>query len=168
MRAQSCLIHWDSVDCSLPGSSEVWKWKLLSHVWLLATPWDFSGQNTGLGSHSLLQGIFPIQGSNPGLLHCRWILSQVSHKGSPRILEWVAYPFFSGSSWSRNWTRVSCMAGGFFTNWAIREVTAGVLALKCHFALSHLQIWQTNFHCNLFKSFTVTQSFSHTLSFIIF
>ena len=36
-----------------------------------------------------------------------------------RILEWVAYPFSSGSSWPRNWTRVSCIAGGFFTNWAI-------------------------------------------------
>ena len=38
-----------------------------------------------------------------------------------RILEWVAYPFSSGSSWPRNQTRVSCIAGGFFTNWAIRE-----------------------------------------------
>ena len=38
-----------------------------------------------------------------------------------RILEWVAYPFSSRSSQPRNWTRVSCIAGGFFTNWAIRE-----------------------------------------------
>ena len=38
---------------------------------------------TGLGSLSLLQGIFPTQGSNPGLPHCRWILYQLSHKGSP-------------------------------------------------------------------------------------
>ena len=38
-----------------------------------------------------------------------------------RILEWVAYPFSSRSSWPRDWTRVSCMAGKFFTNWAIRE-----------------------------------------------
>ena len=41
----------------------------------------------------LLQGIFPIQGWNPGLLHCRQILYQLSHKGSTRILRWVAYPF---------------------------------------------------------------------------
>ena len=61
------------------------------------------------------------QGSNPGLSHCRWILYQLSHKGSSRILEWVAYPFSSGSSWPRNWTGVSCIAGGFLTNWAIRE-----------------------------------------------
>ena len=44
------------------------------------------------------RGIFPTQGSNPGLLHCRWILYQLSHYGSPRILEWVAYLFSSGSS----------------------------------------------------------------------
>ena len=68
-----------------------------------------------------LQGIFPTQGSNPGLLHCRKILYQLSHKGSPRILERVAYPFSSGSSCPRNQTRVSCLAGGFFTNWAMRE-----------------------------------------------
>ena len=90
------------------------------------TPWLYSpqnspGQNTGVGSLSLLQGIFPTQGLNPGLLHCRRILYQLSHKGSPRILEWVAYPFSSGSSQPRDWTRVSCIAGGFFTNWAIRE-----------------------------------------------
>jgi len=50
-----------------------------------------------VGSLSLLQGIFPTYGSNPGLLDCRRILYQLSHKGSPRILEWVAYPFFSRS-----------------------------------------------------------------------
>ena len=56
-------------------------------------------KNIGVGSLSLLQGIFPKQGLNPGLPHCRQILYQLSHKGSPRILEWVAYPFFRGSSW---------------------------------------------------------------------
>ena len=61
-------------------------------------PWNSPGQNTGVGSLSLLQGIFPTQGSNPGLPHCRWSLYQLSHKGSPRILEWVAYPFSSRSS----------------------------------------------------------------------
>ena len=77
------------------------------------------GQTTGVGSLSLLQGMFPTQGSNPGLWHCRRILNQLSHKGSPRILEWVACPFSSGSSWPRNQTRVSFTASGFFTNWAI-------------------------------------------------
>ena len=73
-----------------------------------------------LFSLSLLHGIFPIQGSNPGLLPCRWILYHVSHKGSPRILEWVGYPFSSGSSQPRNRTGVFCIAGDS-TNWAIRE-----------------------------------------------
>ena len=48
----------------------------------LYSPWNSPGQNTGVDSLSLLQGIFPSQGSNPGLLHCRRILYQLSHKGS--------------------------------------------------------------------------------------
>ena len=64
------------MDCSPPGS--------LVHR-------DTSGKNTGLGSHTLLQRIFPTQGWNPGLLYCRKILNHLSHQGSPRILEWVAY-----------------------------------------------------------------------------
>ena len=89
----------------------------------LYSPWNSPGWNTGLVSLSLLQAIFPTQGSNPGLPHCRWILHQLSHKGSPRIqiLEWVAYPLCSRSSQSRNGTGVSCIAGGLSTNWAIRE-----------------------------------------------
>ena len=50
-------------------------------------PWDSPGQNTGVGSHSLLQGIFLTHGWNPGLLYCRQILYQQSHQGSSRILE---------------------------------------------------------------------------------
>ena len=83
----------------------------------LYSPWNSPGQNTGVGSRSLLQGIFPTQGSNPGLLHCRQILYQLSHRGGPRILEWVAYPFFSGSSQPRNRTRVSYIAGRFFASY---------------------------------------------------
>ena len=49
----------------------------------LYSPWNSPGQNTGVGSHSLLQEIFPTQGSNPGLPHCRQILYQLSHQGSP-------------------------------------------------------------------------------------
>ena len=65
------------------------KWKSLSRVWLFVTPWtiqsmEFSRQNTGVGSLSLLQGIFPTQGSNLGLPHCRLILYQLRHKGSPK------------------------------------------------------------------------------------
>ena len=88
---------------------------------LLYGPWDSPGQNTGVGSLSLLQGIFPTQGLNPGLPHCRQILYQLSQKGSPRILKCVVYPFAKGSSQPRNRTRVSCIAGRFSTNCAIRE-----------------------------------------------
>ena len=82
---------------------------------------DSSGKNTGVGFHAVLQGIFPTLGSNWGLLHCRWILYHLSHQGIPRILEWVAYSFSRGSSQPRNWTRVSYIAGRFFTSWATRE-----------------------------------------------
>ena len=79
------------------------KWKLLSLVWLFVTPWTLyspwnsPGQNTGVGSLSLLQGILPTQGSNPGVPHCRQILYQLSHEGSPAKLEWVTFPFSRGS-----------------------------------------------------------------------
>ena len=68
----------------------------------LYNPWNSPGQNTGVGNLSLLQGIFPTQVLNPGLPHCRRILYELSHEGIPRILEWVAYPFSSGSSPPRN------------------------------------------------------------------
>ena len=87
----------------------------------LYSPWDSPGQNTGVGSLSLPQGIFPTQGLNPGLLHCRQFLYQLSHWGSSGILEWVAHPFFGGSSWPRNQTGVCCITGGFFTTWATGE-----------------------------------------------
>ena len=83
---------------------------------LLYSPWTSPGQNTGVGSCSLLQGIFPTQGSNPGLPHCWQILYQLGHWECPGILEWVAYPFCSGSFQPRNQTGVSCIAGGFFTS----------------------------------------------------
>ena len=50
----------------------------------LCSPWNSLGQSTGVSSLSLLQGIFLIQGSNPGFPHCRWILYQLSHRGSPK------------------------------------------------------------------------------------
>ena len=89
----------------------------------LYSPWNSPSQNTAVRSLFLLQGIFPTQESNPGLLHCRQILYKLSHQGNPRILEWVAYAFCSRSCQIRNqgWTRVSWTAGEFFTNWATRE-----------------------------------------------
>ena len=81
-----------------------WSGLPLPSPWYIYSPWNSPGQNIGVGSLSLLQRIFPTQGSNPGLLHCELILYQLSHQGSPRILEWVAYPFSSESSHPRNWT----------------------------------------------------------------
>ena len=115
-----CLLHWqmDSLPLSHQESESespsVLSDSLLPHG--LYSPWNSPGQNTGVDSLTLLQGVFPTQGPNPGLLQCRWILYQLSHKGRLRILEWVALPFFRGSSQPGNQTRVSCIAGGFFTN----------------------------------------------------
>ena len=104
--AQSHPILCDPLDCNPPGSS---------------VHGDSPGKHTGVGCHALLQRIVPTQGLNPGLLHCRQILYHLSHQGSPRTLEWVAYSFSSGSSGPRNRTGVSCIAGGFFTSWATQE-----------------------------------------------
>ena len=76
--AQSCPALCDPMDYTVHGILQV---RILEWV-----------------AVSLLQGIFPTQGLIPGLPRCRWILYQLSHKGSPRILEWVAYPFSRGSS----------------------------------------------------------------------
>ena len=77
-------------------------------------------RNTGVGG--LLQRIFPTQGLNPGLPHCRRILYQLSHKGSPRILEWVAYPFSSGSSQPRKWT-LSLLHGSPALRWILYQLS---------------------------------------------
>ena len=95
---QACPTLWDSMDCSPPGSS---------------VHGDSLGKNTGVGCHALPQGIFPTQGLNPDLPNCRQILNCLSHQGSPRILEWAAYPFSRGSSWPRNQIRIFCIAGRF-------------------------------------------------------
>ena len=87
----------------------------------LYSPWILQARILAWIAVPYSRGIFPTQGSNPGIPHCGWVLYQLSHKGSAKILEWVAYPFSNGSSQPRNQTRVSCIAGGFFTNWATRE-----------------------------------------------
>ncbi|CAI9174323.1 unnamed protein product [Rangifer tarandus platyrhynchus] len=121
MRVRS-LDQEDPLEKEMATHSNIFAWKILwteepgrlqsseSHSVMsdslrphgLYRPWNSQAQNTGVDSCSLLQGIFPTQGSNPGLLHCMQILCQLSHKGSPRILEWVAYPVSSGSSRTKN------------------------------------------------------------------
>ena len=112
------------------------KWKSISCVRLFTTPWP---SPLGSSVHGILQARilewaaisfsrdwlgFQTKGLNTGFLHCRQILHCLSHQGSPRTLEGVAYPFFRGSSQPRSWTGVSCIAGGFFSNWATREAQA--------------------------------------------
>ena len=67
-----------SISCSVMSDS------LQPHVTptRFLCPWNSPGKNTGVGGHSLLQGIFLVQGLNPGLLHCRQIIYCLNHQGS--------------------------------------------------------------------------------------
>ena len=128
--SKACLNPWEFMDCSLPGSSSM----------------DFPDKNTGVSYHFLFQGIFLTQGSNPSLLHWQadslpsepplwpwkwkslsrvWLCDTMDYTVhrilQARILEWVAFSFSRGSSQPRDGTGVSCIAGGFFTDWAIRK-----------------------------------------------
>ena len=73
--AQWCPTLSDPMDCSLPGSSVhgIFQASVLE--------WDAITFSTGVGYHSLIQGIFQTQGSNLGVLHCRQILYRLSHQG---------------------------------------------------------------------------------------
>ena len=90
------LIEWEKIF-----ASDILNWKVKVNSIMsnslgpsgLYSPWNSPGQNIRVGSLLFLQGIFPTQGLNPGFLHCRQILYQMSHKRSPRILEWVVSPF---------------------------------------------------------------------------
>ena len=121
LESQKCLLAKETSGFRVRGESESGSAVFNSlRLHRLYSPWNSPSQNTGMGTLSLPLGIFPTQGSNPGLPHCRRILYQLNHKGNPRILEWVACPFSSRSWRPRNQTSVSCIAGGFFTNWAMR------------------------------------------------
>ena len=88
------LVVWSS------NPNEVYKVKVkvksLSPVWLFGTrllhPWDFPGKSTAVGCHFLLQRIFPTQGSNLGLLHCKQMIYHLSPQGSPK---WGLYIIFN-------------------------------------------------------------------------
>ena len=90
IKPRSPALQADSLPSELQGRS-----KSLSRAQPFATPttvtytklfrpWDFQGKSTGVGCHFLLQGIFPTQGSNPGLSHCRQTLYRLSHQRSPK------------------------------------------------------------------------------------
>ena len=146
------FLTWVIVSFTLLGSFSNMKWSeshsvVSNSLWphgLYIQSMEFSRpeyQATRVGSLSLLQGIFPTQGSNPDLPHCRQILYQLSHQGSPWILEWVAYLFSSKSSWPRSWTRVSCIVGGFFPKWATRGALFNYNLFTFYF--QSLSFWKT-------------------------
>ena len=117
---------------------------------------EFSGKNTGVGRYSLLQGIFPIQGLNPCLPHCKWILYHLSHQGSPRILEWMAYSFSRGSSWPRDQMGVSCIAGGFLPV----ELPGKPIEGKVAEIGEETVKWQKKISLNLRTSYVKSSSYS--------
>ena len=134
-------------------SCEKWKWKWLSHVQLFVTPWTIQSMEFSRPESTFPSpGDLPSPGSNPGLLHYRQILYQLSHKGSPRILEWVAYPFSRGPSQPRNslpaelpgkWSRAWVLhtdALPALAVWSLhRRITRGVLAKRVSLYFSWLE-----------------------------
>ena len=121
--SESHLVLSDSaIPCSLPGHSihGILQARILEWV-----------------ACSFLHGIFPTQGSNPDLPNCKQILYCLSYQGGPKILEWVTYPFSSGSSRPRNWTRISCNAGGFITSWATREAHSYKVGFATPWTVAH-------------------------------
>ena len=87
----------------------------------LYSPWNSPGQNTGVGPLSLLQGIFHkswVEPRSPTLQVDSW---PAEPQGKPKNTGMVAYTFSSRSFWPRNRRGISWIAGGFFTNWTIRE-----------------------------------------------
>ena len=123
---------WNSVLCSLLDASALFQIFFFKYFYIFIylavlglgcsmwglVPWPETEETE---TDSDLHGIYPTQGWNPGPPLCRRILHQLSHQGSPGMLEWAACPFSGGSSWPRSWTGVSCIAGGFFTSGATRE-----------------------------------------------
>ena len=87
------------------------------------THWDSADKNIGVGCHDLLHSIFPNQGWNPRLPHCRQILYIWTTREAQEYWSGQLLSFLRGSFRPKNWTGVSCIAGRFFTNWATREVS---------------------------------------------
>ena len=99
---QSCLTLCDTMDCSLPNSS---------------VHGDSPGKYSEVGCHALLQGIFPTQGSNTGLLHCRWVLYVLSYhiisQLQRKALLYMCKLYISKTG--QNY--VSLLLGNIWTNW---------------------------------------------------
>ena len=136
-------ISWRIFHSSLWSTQLKWPHGLYS-------PWNSPGQNTGVGICSLLQGIFPTQGLNPGFPHCKWILSQLSHRDPKNTgvgsLSFLQRIFLTQES---NQDLLHCRQ--IFTNWSIRE--AEIIVRKWYFrrVLSH--------HSLIISCYTFTSQF---------
>ena len=83
--------------------------------------WNTPGKNTGVGSHSLFQGIFPTQGTNPCLPHCRQTLLPSELTGKPKNTGVGSHSLLQGTFLTLGLNRDPCIVGRFFISWATRE-----------------------------------------------
>ena len=118
--AQSCPTLWDPMNCSPPGSS----------VHGILQAWRIF-KNTGMGSHSVLQGIFLTQGLNLGLPHCRQIFYRLSHQGSPVLVYLCLIILFSFSHLSCPKTLPNMLVQ-LFPKMDSTTQTCGSLGITCH------------------------------------
>ena len=123
--------YGESGSCSVVSNS------LQTHG--LYSPWNSPGQNTGVGSLFRLQEFFPTQRLNPGLPNCRWILYQLSHKGSPWGYSGCHdYPRVGTSSFSLSRGRACCCTLGVANLWWVQAAGlwgGGVDTPSPHFQL---------------------------------
>ena len=130
----------------------------------LLCPWNFPGENTGVGCHFLLQGIFLTQGLNPHLLcllHCRWILYWMSHRGSPtrdrspqicylqigpgksvKFFIWVWRPVHQGHHWCKSQSK----GGRRLISQLKFSGRKGNFSLFPHFCISQALNWLNDTH----------------------
>ena len=122
--------------------------RLFATAWIVACtkllrPWDFQGKSTGVGCHFLLQGIFPTQGSNPGLSHCRQTLYHLSHQGSPG---WLVR---SGEEGPQRRDGCTLHVGGMWIVWLRRQILKGDCSVShstCFSRDSALSFWEVDYY----------------------
>ena len=134
------------MDCSPPDSS---------------VHGDFPDNNAEVGCHALLQEIFPMQGSNPDLPHCKWTLYHLSHQGSPWILEWVRFSSVQFNSATQScptlYDLMDCSMPGFQVHHQLPELTqthvhrVGDAIQPSHPLLSCSPVFNLSQHQCLFK-----------------
>ena len=114
----------------------------------LLCPWNYPGKNTGVGNHSLLQGIFPTQRLNPSLLHCGQILYHLRHQRSPFLLVDPNFHFFS-SVWSFPLTLLMgwLVGNGFCFCFVLFCFYLKMLLVNFHFWKIYLVLAALGLHC---------------------